>query len=75
MIEIIKDKKDIENYLDILNKRGAMNGGQYLPTVQEIIADVIKNGEILGIVPKTYIPNYGEFYEKRWFRSGKDIKN
>ena len=45
MIEIIKDKKDIENYLDILNKRGAMNGGQYLPTVQEIIADVIKNGD------------------------------
>ena len=38
-------------------------------------AVVIKNGEILGIVPKTYIPNYGEFYEKRWFRSGKDIKN
>lgn len=26
-------------------------------------------GEIKGIVPKTYIPNYGEFYEKRWFVS------
>ena len=45
MIEIIKDKKDIENYLDVLNKRGAMNGGAYLPIVQEIIADVIKNGD------------------------------
>lgn len=30
-------------------------------------AVVIENGHILGIVPKTYIPNYGEFYEKRWF--------
>lgn len=26
-------------------------------------------GEIKGVVPKTYIPNYGEFYEKRWFVS------
>ncbi|MCH5228953.1 MAG: NAD(+) synthase [Muribaculaceae bacterium] len=31
-------------------------------------------GKILGIVPKTYLPNYGEFYEKRWFESGKKIK-
>ncbi len=29
----------------------------------------IQKGNILGIVPKTYIPNYGEFYEKRWFVS------
>lgn len=28
---------------------------------------VINNGKILGIVPKTYIPNYQEFYEQRWF--------
>ena len=27
----------------------------------------LHNGRILGIVPKTYLPNYGEFYEKRWF--------
>lgn len=26
-------------------------------------------GEILGIVPKTFLPNYSEFYEKRWFES------
>ena len=31
------------------------------------VAAVLENGSILGIVPKTYIPNYGEFYEKRWF--------
>ena len=34
---------------------------------------VICNGNILGIVPKSYLPNYGEFYEKRWFDSGKEI--
>ena len=31
----------------------------------------IHNGDIKGYVPKTYLPNYKEFYEKRWFRSGR----
>ncbi|MGI5894707.1 MAG: NAD(+) synthase [Candidatus Merdivicinus sp.] len=31
---------------------------------------VIQNGKILGVVPKESIPNYQEFYEKRWFASG-----
>lgn len=30
-------------------------------------AVVIQKGKILGVVPKTYLPNYSEFYEKRWF--------
>ena len=30
-------------------------------------AAVVQSGEILGIVPKSYIPNYNEFYEARWF--------
>ena len=34
-------------------------------------AAVIQNGKILGIVPKTNIPNYGEFYEKRHFSPAK----
>ena len=33
-------------------------------------AIVCYGGEILGVVPKTYLPNYNEFYEKRWFASG-----
>ena len=36
-------------------------------------AAVIQHGKILGIVPKTYLPNYKEFYEKRWFTSLRDI--
>ncbi|MGG6544747.1 UNVERIFIED_CONTAM: NAD(+) synthase [Prevotella sp. 15_C9] len=36
-------------------------------------AIVIQQGKILGIVPKTYLPNYDEFYEKRWFASAKDL--
>lgn len=34
---------------------------------------VISKGRVLALVPKTYIPNYSEFYEGRWFTSGKDI--
>lgn len=30
-------------------------------------AAVLQNGRILGVVPKTFLPNYGEFYEKRFF--------
>ena len=30
-------------------------------------AAVIQKGEILGLVAKTYLPNYGEFCEQRWF--------
>ena len=33
---------------------------------------VIQNGNILGLIPKIYIPNYGEFYEQRWFVSGHE---
>lgn len=35
-------------------------------------AAVLCQGKVLGFIPKTYIPNYGEYYEKRWFASGKD---
>ena len=38
-------------------------------------AFVCQKGEILGIVPKSYLPTYKEFYEKRWFVSGKDIRD
>lgn len=35
-------------------------------------AVVIQSGKIHGIVPKQYLPNYGEFYEKRWFTAYTD---
>ena len=37
-------------------------------------AVIICRGRVLGIVPKIHIPNYAEFYEKRWFASGLGIK-
>lgn len=37
------------------------------------VAAVIHQGRLLGIVPKAYLPNYREFEEARWFRTGFDI--
>ena len=36
-------------------------------------AVVIHRGEVLGVVPKLYLPNYREFYERRWFASGHGV--
>ena len=36
-------------------------------------AAVVQRGALLGLVPKTYLPNYNEFYEKRWFASAQDL--
>jgi NAD+ synthase (glutamine-hydrolysing) len=38
-------------------------------------AVVIHRGEILGVVPKSYLPTYREFYERRWFAPGDDIES
>ena len=38
-------------------------------------AVVIQHGRLCGIVPKTNLPNYREFYEKRYFSSGYGIRN
>src|SRR3989344_5724358 len=48
-----------------------------LPIVNEgklfNVAVLAYRGKVLGIVPKTYIPGYKEFYEERWFSSGRDL--
>lgn len=38
-------------------------------------AFVLQHGIVKGIVPKTFNPNYREFYEKRWFKSGRNVRN
>ncbi|MBR2938209.1 MAG: NAD(+) synthase [Oscillospiraceae bacterium] len=35
---------------------------------------VMSNGVVRGIVPKTFLPNYREFYERRWFSSSQDMQ-
>lgn len=38
-------------------------------------AVVIQKGHVLGMVPKFYLPNYSEFYEKRWFASAQNLRD
>ena len=37
-------------------------------------AVVIHRGEVIGVAPKSYLPNYREFYERRWFAPGDDTR-
>lgn len=37
-------------------------------------AFVLTDGEVVGVVPKINLPNTGEFYEKRWFTSGRAVR-
>ncbi len=37
------------------------------------VAAALQGGHLLGLVPKTYLPNYREFYEQRQFREGRDV--
>jgi NAD+ synthase (glutamine-hydrolysing) len=34
---------------------------------------MIGAGRVLGMIPKSFLPNYSEYYEQRWFVSGNDI--
>ncbi len=36
------------------------------------VAAAVNNGEVLALIPKTNLPNYNEFYEKRWFSAWND---
>jgi NAD+ synthase (glutamine-hydrolysing) len=38
------------------------------------MAVVVSGGRVAGAVPKTFLPNYNEFYEKRWFSSSGELK-
>ncbi|WP_246082667.1 NAD(+) synthase [Rubellimicrobium rubrum] len=38
-------------------------------------AVVVARGVILGVVPKSFLPNYREYYEKRWFAHGRNIRS
>lgn len=73
---------DAEHALEILIRQSANLDTTVIVgmpvAVQSVLyncAIVFSKGQILGIVPKTYLPNYQEFYEQRWFHSGKDIRN
>ena len=64
LVEFMKDKTSIITMvgLPLVHKNNLYN-----------VAAVISSEGILGFVPKQEIPNHNEFYEKRWFTSGRDL--
>lgn len=65
LIQLLNNTRQLE-VISILGMPFALNG------VLLNTAVVIQKGKVLGIVPKSYLPNYKEFYEKRWFTSACD---
>ena len=68
LLKLVSDTAD----LNILTIAGAP-----LVTENRLInaAIAFQAGKILGVVPKTYIPNYKEFQEQRWFTSATELRN
>jgi histidinol dehydrogenase len=64
MIEIIKEKKDIEEYIQVLKKRGAVNSGEFSNVVIEIVSDIAEYGDLAL-----------EKYTKKFDDANIDIKN
>lgn len=69
------EEKSMESLLKICNETGecdtlfAVGLPITLDSNRYNCAAFVHHGKILSIVPKTFIPNYGEFYEDRWFSS------
>lgn len=67
LIQVLSDTRQLD-IVSILGMPVTMTGGRLLNA-----AVVIQKGKVLGVVPKTYLPNYKEFYEKRWFTSATEV--
>lgn len=66
LMQVLNETRQL-NIVSIIGMPVALNGALLN------VAVVIQRGKILGVVPKIYLCNYKEFYEKRWFASGEDV--
>ena len=70
-------KVGLKTLLDCSSKHPAVTAAVGLPVViggqMYNCGAVLSGGKLLGLVPKTYLPNYSEFYERRWFSSSEDM--
>ncbi len=66
LAELLEDTKNL-SILVIVGMPVLVNDKLYNTAV------VFQKGQILGVVPKAYLPNYSEYYEQRWFASGIDV--
>mgnify|MGYP000262403009 CR=1 FL=1 len=74
--DLFKDNDQaVKDFLDKNTFKGIVIFGMPI-LVEEMVlntAVVVQGNQILGVVPKFYLPNAKEFYEKRWFNSGFDV--
>ncbi len=66
--EVIKSTKTVHS-LNIIGAPVEVDGRLYNCAI------VFQSGKILGIVPKSFLPNYNEFYEARWFSEASNLKS
>lgn len=66
-IRQITEKTAGEDFAVVAGAPVAVNSSLYNCAV------VMESGRIAGIVPKTFLPSYNEFYEKRWFSSSSEL--
>jgi NAD+ synthase (glutamine-hydrolysing) len=67
LLELVVETADLTTVLVV----GAplAHGNRVLNT-----AVVVHRGRVLGVAPKSYLPTYREFYERRWFQPGDDVR-
>ncbi len=73
---IMTAKRQLKRLLDESTFKGVLLVGLPLD-IEGVLyntAVVIQGSKILGVIPKKYLPNTYEYYEKRWFNSGLDIQ-
>lgn len=73
---IMNAKRQLKRLLDTSTFKGVLVVGLPLD-IEGVLyntAVVIQGSKLLGIIPKKYLPNTYEYYEKRWFNSGLDIQ-
>lgn len=70
-------KRGLQQIIDCSAQHPAVTAAVGLPVViggqMYNCGAVISGGKLQGLVPKTYLPNYSEFYERRWFSSSEDM--
>ncbi len=70
-------REGIETLAELTGKYGAKGTLLVVGAPVEVDSELfncgvcLHDGRIVAIIPKTYLPNYGEFYEKRWFSAGQ----
>jgi len=69
LVELVEDTEDISDMLCIVGIPLRIRNKLFNTAV------VFRGGEILGVVPKTFIPNYKEFQEMRWFSSASELQS